>query len=409
MRTLYWNKNIPKVVMSKVLRSLWQGVVWSPLGLTAMAEFSEPGLPGPHWLKVKNHLSGICPTDLSLVFVQADPGVVLAPLYPDNVPVYLGHEVVSTITEVGPGVTRYEPGDRVILDKSVLTGLSPNCLSQEIDPPCRFCARGEYAVCENVAANVGPRGLGGGWSDGFTCHETDVYPCPSDFTDDQAMLVEPMSVALHAVLRRPPKDTDKVLIIGAGTIGLLVVQAVHAVSPNAFLAVSAKYPHQAEAARRFGANEIIGREDQFAAVARLTGGKHYTALLNRGMILGGFDVVYDCVGTGDTVTDALRWARAGGVVVRVGIDFTFMKVDLGPVNYQEVDLVGSRGHDVDEWQGRRRPTYDWVIDLVREGKFRSDGLITHRFPLREYRQAIMTSISKSKEKPIKVIFDLSLG
>ncbi len=409
MRSIYWDKNIPKILISKTLKPLWPGVVWSPLSPTVVVEFPEPALPGPRWVKVKNHLCGICATDLSLLFVKTDPAVALSPLYPDNMRIYLGHETVGTVTEIGPEVTRLKPGDRVILDKSVLTGLSPNCVTQEIDPPCRFCAREEYALCENVLANVGPRGMGGGWSEGYTCHETEACLCPPDLTDDLASLVEPMSVALHGVLRRPPKDTDKVLIIGAGIIGLLTVQAVRAVSPQCRLAVVAKYPHQAEAARRFGANEIIGREDRYAAVARLTGGKRYTAPLNRGMILGGFDVIYDCVGTGDTVTDALRWTRAGGAVVLVGIDFSVMKVDLNPVYHQEVDLVGSRGHDVDEWQGRRRHTYEWVVDLIRAGKFRDDGLITHRFPLKAYKRAIATSISKSAEKPIKVVFDMSRG
>jgi threonine dehydrogenase-like Zn-dependent dehydrogenase len=406
MRSIYWNKNIPKILMTRALKPLWQGVVWSPLSPTRVADFPEPTLPGPRWLKVKNRLGGICATDLSALFVKTDPAVALTPVFADTF--YLGHEVVSTVTEVGPGVTRFKPGDRVILDKSVLTGLSPNCVSQGIDPPCRFCAREEYSLCENASANVGPRGVGGGWSEGYTCHEVDVFPCPPDISDDQAVLVEPMSVAVHGVLRRPPRDADKVLIIGVGIIGLLMVQAVRAVSPNCFLAVIAKYPHQAEAARRFSANEIVGREDRYAAVARLTGGKHYTAPLNRGMLLGGFDVIYDCVGTGDTVTDALRWTRAGGAVVLVGIDVSVVRVDLNPVYFQEVDLVGSKGHDVDEWQGRRRHTYEWVIDLIREGKFRHDGLITHRFPLKDYKQAIATSISKSSAKPIKVVFDLSL-
>ena len=406
MRALHWNKNIPKVLTTKTLRPVWQGVIWSPFSPTRMAQFSEPTLPGPRWLKVKNHLGGICATDLSVLFASTDPGIVQASVFPDSC--YLGHEVVSTVTEAGPGVTRFKPGDRVILDKSLLTGLSPNCLSQEIDPPCRYCAQEAHSLCENSAANLGPRGVGGGWSDGFTCHETDLYPCPADFSDDVAVMVEPMSVALHSVLRRPPNDTDKVLIIGAGIIGLLTVQAVRAVAPNCMLAVIAKYPHQAEAARRFGTNEIIEREDQYAAVARLTGGQRYDAPLNRGMILGGFDVIFDCVGNGDTVTDALRWAKAGGAVVLVGIDFGLMKVDLNPVWYQEVDLVGSRGHAADEWQGRRRHTYDWVIDLIRAGKFRSDGLITHRFPLKDYKRAIATTLSKSAGKPIKVIFDMSL-
>ncbi len=408
MRCLYFDKNIPKVLISKALKPVWQGVVWSPLSPTAMADLPEPKLPGPHWLKIQNKACGICATDLSLVFVRADPAVTQSPLLPDNARIYLGHETVGAVTEAGTEVKGFKPGDRVIMDKSQLTGLSPNCLSQEIDPPCEYCTRGEFALCVNASAGAGPRGVGGGWSEAYTCHETEAFLCPPDLSDDLATLVEPMSVALHGVLRRPPKDADKVLIIGAGIIGLLTVQAVRAVNPNCRLAIIAKYPHQAEAARRFGAHEIIGREDQYAAVARLTGGHHYTAPLNRGMILGGFDVIYDCVGTGETVTDALRWAKAGGAVVLVGIDFSSVKVDLNPVWFQEVDLVGSRGHSTDEWRGRRRHTYDWVIDLIRAGKFCNDGLITHRFPLTDYKRAIATTLSKSAGKPIKVIFDISL-
>jgi threonine dehydrogenase-like Zn-dependent dehydrogenase len=407
MRAIYFDKNIPKILLAKALRPAWPGVVWSPLSPTAMAEFPEPPLPGPRWLKVKNIACGICATDLSLLFVKADPSITQSPLLPNNARLYLGHEVVGAVVEAGPGVTRFKPGDRVILDQSQLTGLSPNCVSQELKPLCDYCARGEFGLCENASVGVGPQGVGGGWSDGFTCHETEVYPCPADINDDLATLVEPMSVALHGVLRRPPKEADKVLIIGAGIIGLLTAQAARAVAPNCHLTVAARYPHQAEAARRFGANEIIGREEQYAAAARITGGKHYTAPLNRGMILGGFDVIYDCVGAGETVTDALRWARAGGAVVLVGIDFSPMKVDLNPVWFQEVNLIGSRGHGVDEWLGQRRHTYDWVIDLIRAGKFRDDGLITHRFPLSDYKRAIATSTAKPAARPIKVIFDFS--
>jgi len=408
MHTIYFDVNIPKVLVTKALRPMWRGVVWSPFSPTTVADLPDPALPGPRWIKVRNRVCGIDATDLSVLFVKADPAIAPAAL-PGNSRLYLGHEVVSTVTEVGAGVTRFKPGDRVIMDRSPLTGISPNCFAQEIDPPCRFCARGEVGLCENASAGIGPRGVGGGWSDGYTCHETEAFPCPADLTDDQAVLVEPMSVALHAVLRRPPRDSDKVLIVGAGIIGLLTTQAVRAVSPHCFLAVAAKYPYQAEAAQHFGANEIIPHRDRYAAVARLTGGKHYTLPLNPGMILGGFDVTYDCIGTGETLTDALRWTCASGTVVLVGIDFSLVKVDLNPVWYQEVDLIGSKGHGADEWRGERKATFEWVVQFIREGKFRDHGLITHRFPLKYYKQAIATSIAKSAARPIKVVFDLTRG
>ncbi|MBI3359551.1 MAG: zinc-binding dehydrogenase, partial [Chloroflexi bacterium] len=319
---------------------------------------------------------------------------------------YLGHEVVSDVVEVGGGVTRFKPGDRVVMETRFF---GANCMSQEIDPPCQFCVRHEFGLCENADANVGPRGVGGGWGDGYTCHETEVFKVPDDITDDQATLIEPTSVAFHGVMRRPPKNTDHVLVVGAGIIGLLAVQAVRAVAPECHLTVVAKYPHQAEAARRFGANEIIGREAGYQAAARITGSQYFTAPLNKGTLSSGFEVIYDCVGHPDTIEDSLRWARAGGAVVMVGIDLSPMKIDLNPIWHQEVDLIGSKGFGADEWRGERKHTFEWVAQLIRAGKFRDDGLITHRFRLKDYKQAIATSTAKSAAKPIKVVFELSRG
>jgi threonine dehydrogenase-like Zn-dependent dehydrogenase len=293
------------------------------------------------------------------------------------------------------------------MDKSPLTGTSPNCLSQEIDPPCRFCERGEFGLCVNASAGVGSRGVGGGWGDGYTCHETEAFLCPPELSDDQAVLVEPMSVALHAVLQRPPNELDKVLIVGAGQMGLLTLQVVRAVSPDCFVAVVAKYPDQAAAARRFGANEIVGPGDRYAQAAKLTGATRFTAPLHRGMLLGGFDLVYDCVGTSQTLTDSLRWVRAAGLVVMIGIEWNFMKVDLSPVWYQEVDLIGSKGHGTDEWQGRRRHTYEWVVDLIRQGKLCHDAFHLRRFRLEDHKQAVAAATSKASATLTKVVFEYS--
>ena len=401
MRAIYVDRVLPKMLAVKALGRTWPGVCWSPLSPATVADLPDPPLSGPRWVKVKNHQCGICATDLSLLYVKVDPSIGPAAL-PGNSRFYLGHEVVSTVVEVGAGVTRFKPGDRVIMDTRFA---GANCLSQEIDPLCEFCARGERGLCENASANVGPRGVGGGWGDGYAAHETEVYPIPNNFSDDQATLVEPMAVALHAVLRYPPKSNDHVLVLGCGIIGLLTLQAARAVCPDCHVTVLARYPHQAEAARRLGADEVLTRSDGYPAVARVTGAKHYTAPMNKGMLLGGFDVIYDCVGSGSTIEDSLRWARAGGAIVLVGIDLVPVKADLNPIWYQEVDLIGSKGHGTDEWQGQRRHTYDWVIQLMREGKLRDDGLITHRFRFEEYKRAVATSLNKAGAQSIKVVFD----
>jgi threonine dehydrogenase-like Zn-dependent dehydrogenase len=377
MRAIYIDKNIPRALTVKTLRRVWPGVVWSALSHAHVVDIPEPPLPGLRWLRVRNRQCGICASDLSLLLVKADPAAAPVAL-PGNSRFYLGHEVVGEVTEVGAGVKSLRPGQRVVME-SRFTG--PTCFTQEIDPPCRFCAAGDTRLCENASRQRGLSGIGGGWGDGYTAHESEVRLVPDDLSDDQASLVEPMAVALHGVLRRPPRDDEQVLVVGAGIIGLLTVQCVKLIAPGARLTVLARHAHQAAAARRLGADVILGGDDLYAQVAEQTGGRLYRAPLNRGMVLGGFDVIYDCVGHADTILDSLRCARAGGTVVLIGIDFALLKVDLNPVWYQEVDLIGSHTFGAEQVGGERRHTFELVIDHLRTGRLREAGLITHRFPL----------------------------
>jgi len=401
MRSIYVDKKIPKMLFLKMFGPLWPGLCWTPFSPVTVTDLPDPALPGDRWIKVKNRLCGICASDLSMLFVHVDPSVGPAAL-PGNRRFYLGHEVVGEVVDTGTGVARLRPGDRVVMDSRIF---GPQCLSQGILPVCRFCADGDYGLCENISAGVGPRGVGGGWGDGYTAHESEVFPIPPDLSDDQAVLIEPMSIAMHGILRRPPVSRDQVLVAGAGAIGLFAVQAARAVCPDCRITAMVKHAHQAEAARRLGADHVIARSDGYAAAAKITGAKWYTAPMNKGMLLGGFDVIYDCVGSSTTVEDNLRWARAGGAVVLIGIDLRRIRVDLNPVWYQQVDLIGSQGHGMDAWQGQRRHTYEWVIDFIRSGKMKGDGLITHRFPFSDYKQAVTAAASKGKSGAIKVVFD----
>ncbi len=404
MRAIYVDKDIPRMLAVKALKPLWPGVVYSRLSSARFADIGEPPLPGPRWVRVRNLMCGICGSDLSLLHVEADPHIAPAAL-PGNQRFYLGHEVVGVVTEVGPQVTRFRVGDRVIMDTRFQ---GANCLSQEIDPPCRHCQAGDYQLCENASAGLGPRGQGGGWGDGFTAHETEIYPVPQDLSDEQAMMIEPLSVGVRAVLHRPPEPEGWTLVLGAGIIGLTIVAALRGLFPSSRIAVVARYPHQAEMAQRLGADVIIGPDqDVYEATAELTHAKLYTGMFGNRMLLGGFDVVYDCVGSARTTTDSLRLARAGGAVVMVGIKFAPLKVDLTPVWYQEVDLIGVYAHGKEAWQGQRMHTYEITIDLLRSGQIPVEALITHRFPLEQWREAIRTAQDK-RTGAIKVAFDYRL-
>jgi L-iditol 2-dehydrogenase len=401
MKAIYVDKRIPNMLLTKAITPLWPGFVWTPLSASHAAEIPDPPLPGPRWLRLKNDRCGICSTDLSLLFVQADPALAPAAL-PGVSRFWLGHEAVSVVIETGSGVTRSLAGGRVIMDTHFY---GANCHILEIDPPCGYCADGQPIFCLNNS-EPGPRGIGGGFGDGYVAHETAVYPVPDWLSADQAMMLEPASVAVHGVLRNPPKPGDKVLVLGAGVIALLYLAVLRALCPDAEITVLARYPHQQEMAESLGAKHILNDRAGFQDIARITGGQFFSAPLNKGIVTGGFDIVYDCVGTPRTTTDALRWTRANGTVVMVGLHMKPMNnVDLSLVWYQQVNLIGAYVHGMDAWNGQRKHTYEWVIDLFRERKLPIEGLITHRFPYRDYKEAIRVATSKGEEKAIKVMFE----
>ncbi len=390
MRTIYVDKDIPKVLAVKALKKAWRGVAFSALSHAHDRTIPDPPLPGPRGVRVRNRLCGICASDVSLLFGDAEP--TAAPLaLPGNDRRYLGHEVVSEVTEIGPEVTRFAVGDRVIMD-TCFEG--PNCHSQEIDALCPTCAAGIPALCENQSLGRGCPGVGGGFGDGYTCHESEVAPAPAGLTDEQIVIAEPLSVGMRAALRRPPAPGEHVLVLGAGIIGLTTAACIKAISPDCHLSVVARHDHQAAAARRAGADEIILGEDVYEAAARITGAQLYKGLLGSRMLMGGFEVVHDCVGTGKSLTDCLRWARARGTVVLVGVKIAPVKADLTPVWYQEVNLLGTYGHGTETFEGNTISTYDLVFQMIADGRLATEGLMTHRFGLDQWKEAVTTSLDK---------------
>jgi threonine dehydrogenase-like Zn-dependent dehydrogenase len=402
MRTIYFEKDIPRVLLARALRPIWPGVVFSSLSPTRFDEMAEAPLPDPHWARVRNRLCGICTTDLHLLNVETDPKIALAAL-PGTSRIYLGHEVAGEVSEVGSEVSDLRVGDRVTMDAQL-----PNCRSQGIEPLCHHCRAGNPFLCENASLGQGPQAQGGGWGDAFMVHESMLYKVPDALDDDCVAMIEPLSVGVRAALRRLPTSDERTLVVGCGTIGLTVVQAVRALSPRCHITAMARYPQQVEMARKLGADEIIEKGDPYVETARLTGGKLYAGMMNNRMILGGFDVIYDCIGSGRTLQDSLRWTRAGGTMVLVGTVLERMHVDLTPICFQEVNLTGLVSHGMEERAGVRQSTFDLTTDLLLQSKLTVAGLITHRFPLEEWHAAVRTAADK-RSGAIKVVLDYRPG
>jgi threonine dehydrogenase-like Zn-dependent dehydrogenase len=400
MKALYVKVTAPRMLTTRILARLSKrGAYFGPWAPLQLEDIAWPPKLEPRQVRVRNRLGGICGSDIH--FVQADGDFRIAPAaLPGITRIYLGHEIVGDVVEVGPEVKGYKIGDRVAQQS-----LAGSCLGQGREPLCRYCAVGDYTLCEE-ARQQDPLSVGGGLAEEWVAHQGRLFRVADDVTDEQAVLLEPAACGLRAALRRRAQAGDRVMVIGCGTIGLMTLQSIRAVQPDCEITALAEFDYQAEMARKLGASNIIMLgSDAYAEVARLTGGHLYRGAFGNRTIVGGFDIVYDCVGKPQTLRDALRWARARGAVVLVGVHLAPMHIDLTPVWYFEVDLVGMYAHGGEEWQGERMSTFDLVVRLLREGKLNFDGFITHRFPLSQYRQAFLTAMDQAHSHTFKVIVD----
>ena len=391
------------VIPTRLLGRFWRGAFFSSFAPLQVRNLPRRALPEAHWVRVRNILAGICGSDLHLVFGDGDFRIAPAALQ-NNAHSYPGHEVLGEVIEVGDDVSLVNVGDRVVLQHG------PNCATSGVQPLCHSCAAGNYTLCQHGFL-PGPYPIGGGWSEEMLLHEQQLFRVPPTLNDEQAVLLEPTSVAVHAVLRHLPQADERVLVIGAGTIGLLIVQVVRALAPQAEISVVARHAFQVEQATRMGATHIIYPQDSYQSVQRITGAELHRGILGNRMLLGGFDVIYDTIGNQRTTHDSLRWTRADGTIVMVGVHLYAMHVDLTPVWFQEINLIGTMGHGNETWplgSNKQQSTFAVATELIEQGALRPEQLITHRFALTNYRDALSTTTHKAESRALKVVFDYAL-
>lgn len=398
MKALWYDMDIGKAVALQVGKLFTRDAAFSPISPFHYGDIPEPAIPNPRWLKVKNIRCGLCASDIHLIFMDVSPQVFPAAV-PGGSRAYLGHELVGEIVELGSEVEGFELGDRIAQRIEY-----PACSQMEISPPCRQCAEGNYALCEN--AGLRPPACehrGAGFSPFMVMHRDQPFRIPAGLTDDEAVLLEPTACAVREVLRRTPRAGDKVLVVGSGTLGLLTLAVVRALEPEAQVYVSARYPFQAEQAERMGAREVfLGRQATYREAERVCGARLLSAPFGNRILMGGFDVVFDTVGSDTSLRDSLRWARARGAVVLLGVNLKPGAVDYTPVWYQEVDLLGAYVYGK---EATGETTFEIAARLLTEKRIPVDGLITHRFPIRDYRAAIQAFLSKRKSKAIKIVLE----
>lgn len=388
-------RSVPRYLTARAFGGRAPGLVSGPLAPMRLANKKDPELPGPGWSRVRPRLAGICGSDLATVSGQSS--FYFSPLV--SMPFVPGHEVVGELIDEVDG---FASGTRVVLEPVL------KCEARGLEP-CANCAAGLTGRCDRVTTGHLSAGLqtgfckdtGGGWSRMLLAHRSQLHAVPDELSDRRAVLVEPLSCAVHGALRAGVRPNDEVVVIGAGTVGILTLIALKELTQAGRITVVAKHGKQRRWAESFGATEVVPPSEATNAVRRSTRAMKLKPEMGRSYLMGGADVVLDCVGSRSSLDLALRTTRAGGRIVLSGIPV--QAPDLTPLWFRELELVGAYTGGMETVNGDRRHAFDIAIDLAGENPI--DGIVGATYPLSRWREAIDHALGAGKLGTLKVAFD----
>ncbi len=301
--------------------------------------------PGAGDLLVRTERVGICGSDLH-AYHGKHPFISL--------PVAPGHEAVGVVEAVGEGIAEVQPGDRVILEPNIVCG------------ECAYCRSGRYNLCEQltVVGCVGP--LAGAMADYFIAPAERFVVADPRLDISQAAMVEPLATGTHALRVSGGVQGKRVAVLGAGTIGLLTMQAAKAAGAETAVATDLS-PAKRERALALGADAIFDPTEP-GIVEKM-----------RERLGGQADVVFDCVAVQNTMDQAIGLALKGGTVVVVGVPETDVRVPLALIQDREVRIQGSAMYTREDVLEAMR--------LIAEGKVDAGALVTRTLPLERAAEA----------------------
>jgi len=266
-------------------------------------------------------------------------------------PIIMGHEAAGVITQVGSAVAGWKPGDRVTFDSTIYCG------------KCYFCRRGDINCCDNrrvVGVSCADYRQHGAFADYVAVPQHILYRLPDKLSFERATLVEPLSIAFHSVNITPISLNDSAVVVGAGMVGLLVIQALRASGCGQIIAVDID-PDRLNLACRLGANRglLSDSPDIVQQILRFTD--------NRGA-----DIVFDVVGIAPTVKLAVQSARKRGIVTLIGNLAPSVELPLQTVVTRGLTLLGSLAS---------RGEYPAALEMIERGAINVDALIGAIAPL----------------------------
>lgn len=326
-------------------------------------DFPKP-VPADDEVLLRIHACGICGSDIH--GWDGSTGRRRPPLI-------MGHEAAGEIVAVGPRVERWRSGDRVTFDSTISCGA------------CPYCARGEVNLCDHRrVVGVAPVEYRqhGAFAEFLAVPARILYALPNGLTYQQAAMVEPVSIAIHAVQRVRLAPNATAVVVGAGMIGLFVIQALRWAGASRIIAVDLA-DNRLALARELGATDTLRSDlmDVPAEVARLTDGN-------------GADVALEVVGVSATLNLAIASVRRGGSVVLIGNLAAKTDFPLQAVVTRELTLHGTCGSAGE---------YPLCLDLIARGVIRVEPMISAVAPLADGAAWFEKLSAKDGAKFMKVI------
>jgi threonine dehydrogenase-like Zn-dependent dehydrogenase len=414
MKAVTFDVNIRRFLVARSIGRLTDAALFGRLTGVRLSEVPEPVMPGPEWVRLKVSSCGICGTDVGNLSYRASP--IMEPF--GSFPSVPGHEILGIVEKVGSGVDRVEVGQRVVVDPL----LSCTVRGYRPEQACLSCRTGSHGTCEN-AGEEGPlsvggypmapgltigyhRDLPGGWSERVVAHQTQLFPVDDDLEDRTAVLVEPLSVSMRAVLRSGPApgSTEPILVIGSGTVAFATVWALRATGFQGPIVAQAKREHEARMHRLLGATETVtpGGEARQAVVD--TGAMAYQPIVGPEVYSGGgFPLIFDCVGSRDSLGQSLRYAAPRGTVVLLGCAAEVRSLDLSLLWARELRVVGYLGYGEESWEGKTEHTFQITQRLLARSSVPVGEMVTHVFPLSQYGTALAAAANHGRSEAIKVL------
>jgi threonine dehydrogenase-like Zn-dependent dehydrogenase len=378
-----------------------------PFGLHDM---DDARLVRPDWVITKPILSGICGSDAKLVLGDFSSGDMDNPMAAfSSLPHVPGHEVVAEVVALGPEAKGLEIGQRVVLNPWL------TCGPRGITPKCPPCEAGDLSLCWSFTkGDLGPgvhlgviTGAPGAWAELLAAHDSMLIPVPDGISNEAAVLADPFSVSFHAIVRHPPPKGGRVLVYGAGALGLTSVAILRALYPDVEIGVVARFEAQRQMALQFGAAIVFTHEPRLAlveALAEWSGAVLHTPFDGLPVAHPGhIDVIYDSIAKGETLEVGVRVLAERGRLVYTGVA-TPERWESTPIYFKELTIAGSNAFGMEDLDGVRQHAVAHYLQLVADGRLDITPMLTHRFGLDEWWPALKAIARQDVSGALKVAF-----